>query len=668
MKGILTRIFWLSLLLCGIAPVFRGAVLAQNAPVTTINSVLSAVPGQPVQVPVSVTGFSNIGSFTLTMDYDYTRLQYVSGALNPLVVGNLSIGDNDMGNGVHRLVIGWFGGCSGIPDNAALVTYTFNYSGGNTNLQWFEIGPSCEYSDLNANVLTDSPIATYYINGMVCSALPTPGPISGPSSLCQGVALTSYSITPLSGISSYNWTVPPGATIVSGFNSNTIEVEYQPTSSSGNVTVCGIGECGNGPLSILPVTVNSLPVANAGNDTTIGYGTSTQLHALSGGSGSFSYHWTPAELLVNPNVQNPVTIQLLSTELFHLTVTNTASNCQSTDEIIVNISGGPLSVNPVALPDLICQGQSSQLYANPSGGSGIYNYVWTCFPVGTPAWSSTQQNPVVDPDTTTQYLLSVFDGFNAVNGTATITVDPLPTAYVNGGGVICDDGSTVPVQIQLTGTPPWSFIYSDGSNTYPVSNQMTTPFIIETSHAGTYTVISLNDQNCSGNSSGSANVEVTPLPSTPNIILQDSILVSDAPEGNQWYVNGDVILGATASTYQPLESGQYCSIVTLNDCSSDSSNRIDYVITGMPDQEFYEIELTPNPAVNFFTLKMKKYLEGTSKISIFSADGFRIKIFEIPSTFLQFGYSFDISYLSSGLYFISISTGERNSLKKLLVL
>ncbi|MCK7539613.1 MAG: hypothetical protein MZV63_56235 [Marinilabiliales bacterium] len=84
--------------------------------------------------------------------------------------------------------------------------------------------------------------------------------------------------------------------------------------------------------------------------------------------------------------------------------------------MVVFVSGGPLNANPVAEPDSVCRGTSSQLYANPGGGSGAYSYDWTCIPPGDPPWTSSLANPVVAPDTTTQYLLTVFDGFNTAGG------------------------------------------------------------------------------------------------------------------------------------------------------------------------------------------------------------------------------------------------------------
>lgn len=139
---------------------------AQLAPVTTAAKVY-AVPGQQVVVPVTVSGFNNIGSVTLSMDYDYAKLHFISADLNPALIGNFSVGDNNMGNGIHRLVLGWFGDGASLPDGSFLINYTFTYISGTAPLQWFEMGPSCEYTDANAIIQYDMPTTQFYINGLV---------------------------------------------------------------------------------------------------------------------------------------------------------------------------------------------------------------------------------------------------------------------------------------------------------------------------------------------------------------------------------------------------------------------------------------------------------------------------------------------------------------------
>ena len=261
-------------------------LFAQNAPVTTAATVANAIPGQNVTVPVTVTNFNTIGSATLTLDYDYSKLHFVSGTQNPLLSGNFNVGDNDLGNGMHRLILGWYGSGTSLPNGTWIVNYIFTYISGTPSLQWYEMGPSCEYTDANANILNDSPTSSYYINGLVCGSLPAPGTITGINLVCQGQTSVAYSITPLQNVTGYHWLVPPGSSIASGSNTNSIMVDFSTSAASGNIAVNGVNECGNGPSSTLPVTVNNLPVAFAGNDTTITYGTFTFLHAANAQIGS----------------------------------------------------------------------------------------------------------------------------------------------------------------------------------------------------------------------------------------------------------------------------------------------------------------------------------------------------------------------------------------------
>jgi hypothetical protein len=444
---------------------------AQNAPVTTAATVTGALPG-PVAVPVSVINFANIGAISLTIDYDYTVMHFLQGTPNPVLVP-FTVVDSDLGNGYHRLTMGWFGQGKTLADGSVIMTLSFTFIGGSTALTWFDDGSSCEYADGSYNVLNDVPQSSYYINGYVCGILPNPGPISGDSSVCEGQPGVYYSVAPLAGASWYAWTVPPGAVITGGGSTYWIIADYPAGATSGLVTVAGMNLCVTGPASQLPVTVNPLPIANAGNDTTIPYGTSTYLHAASGGTGSFGYHWSPEYLLIDPNVQDPQTVLLTSTNVFTVLVTNLATQCQNSDEMVVFVSGGPLNVNPVAEPDSVCRGTSSQLYANPGGGSGAYSYDWTCIPPGDPPWTSSLANPVVAPDTTTQYLLTVFDGFNTAGGFLILTVTPVPGAPViqlNDTELSSDtccgnqwyrDGIAIPGAVGQYYTVPASGIYFD---------------------------------------------------------------------------------------------------------------------------------------------------------------------------------------------------------------
>ena len=652
----------LSFLVLALSPLITSAT---DAPVTTIATIPNAVPGA-ISVPVTVINFSNIGAISLTIDYDYSGLHFVSGTPNPLLPGT-AINDNNLGNGKHRIIMGWYStvGVS-LTSGSTIMTLNFTYISGNDSLNFFDNGPSCEYATPGGIVLNDIPASTYYINGFICGGVASPGTITGSASVCQGQTGVSYSVNVIPNSLGYNWTVPSGATIMTGTNTNAITVDYSLAAVSGNISVNGFNQCGNGPVSSLPVTVNVLPVANAYNDTTIPFGTSTILHAANGGAGTYSYHWEPANLLVNPNVQNPQTVILTSTTVFTLTVTNQVSLCQNTDQKVVNISGGPLSINPIAIPSAICLGESSQLYANPGGGSGNFSYSWTCTPPGTPPWSSNLPNPLVTPDVTTVYHLTVDDGFTSVSGNTTVTVYTLPTATISGGDTLCGTGLSTTLTIALTGAPPWDFIYSNGLLTFPVTNQLTTPYIFNVTLPGTYAVLWVHDVNCSGNTFGTAIVAVFPIPPTPVISTAGFQLISTACCGNQWYKDLVPVPGANAETFTPGQTGHYTDIVTLNSCSSDTSNDIYFVMEGIAGLKTEIFKIEPNPATDHFRLTSATGMKNVS-VSFYSPAGSLMKEVQLESAQEQHIFFFDASLLSPGFYLLQIRSGNSCTYKKLII-
>ncbi len=172
------------------------------------------------------------------------------------------------------------------------------------------------------------------------------------------------------------------------------------------------------------VTVNPDPTVSAGIDQIIANGTSTLLEGeVTGGSGSYIYQWQPADKLIDAQVLQPLTVNLFSSTLFNLTATDNNGGCFNLDETLVTITGGVLSCNSTANPAVICQGETSQLMAIASGGSGNYTYVWSSDP---PGFSSGIQNPVVSPAVSTGYFLTINDGYNVAQSNVTVTVDQLP--------------------------------------------------------------------------------------------------------------------------------------------------------------------------------------------------------------------------------------------------
>ena len=641
----------LTIFICAVLIAGANISSAQNAPVTTAATIGNALPGA-VDAPITVTGFTSIGAVSLSIDYDYAVMHFTGGTPNPLMT-SFPIGDQDLGTGYHRLTMGWYGSALSLPDGSAIMTLHFTYISGISPLTWFDNGPSCEYTDAIYNVLNDIPTSDYYINGNICGAIATPGPISGNDTLCEGATGVAYSIASLSNATGYNWSVPPGAIIVTGQGTNSIVVDFPIPSGSGAIAVYGTNACGSGPSSELAILVGQLPVANAGNDTIIPYGTYTILHAANGGSGTFSYHWSPEELLIDPNVQTPQTVNLTLTTIFTVLVTNQLTLCQGSDAVMVTITGGPLSINPIAVPSAICQGESAQLFSNAGGGSGNYSYMWTANPPGSPPWSSTLANPVVSPESSTIYELMLTDGFNTTSGIVILSVSNRPTATISGGDTLCGDSEFASLPVDLTGVAPWSFTYTYGSTSVYVINVLTTPYYIIASEPGDYTITATEDANCTGTSYGTAIVVKYPVPAKPEITIYLNELLSSSCCGNQWYLNGDTIDGATGQTYQVTVSGQYFVIVTLNTCSSEPSDTVDMVV-GIREngaESSFPLNCLPNPFSNFTTISYTLPFEGKVILEIFNILGVKVTtLLNERQTTGDHMVTFDTFNLPSGVY------------------
>ena len=188
------------------------------------------------------------------------------------------------------------------------------------------------------------------------------------------------------------------------------------------------------------ITVNELPEVYAGTDQTIQYRTGTTIgDATASGIEPLTYSWTPADSLLDATVLNPTTIDLHDTTTFILTIID-GNGCQSSDEVTIFILGGPLAVNPYAVPPEICIGQSAQLFANAINGTGVYTYSWTSDP---PGFTSDEANPVVSPLETTTYFVEVNDTVETVYGSVTVTVYPLPVFDCPVYGPLCEGSEAV---------------------------------------------------------------------------------------------------------------------------------------------------------------------------------------------------------------------------------
>lgn len=158
-----------------------------------------------------------------------------------------------------------------------------------------------------------------------------------------------------------------------------------------------------------------------------------------------------------------------------------------------------------------------------------------------------------------------------------VTINAGITAAVSGGGEVCQSSTaTLPVNIDLTGTGPWDFTYSNGTTSTTVNAQTTSPYVINATQSGTYTVTNVSNANCSATGTGTASVIFNQNP-----VVTVSPVAALCTNGTAVNLTGNPVGGAfsgtgiTGSSFNPsIGAGSYPVTYNYTDahgCSGTAS-------------------------------------------------------------------------------------------------
>jgi len=206
----------------------------------------------------------------------------------------------------------------------------------------------------------------------VVSAPATPGPIAGSSSVCQGSAQV-YSVIPVSGATSYTWTLPSGW---SG-SSTTTGIMVTVGTLSGNILVRANDSCGSSTNRSLSVTVLTSAPSQPGiisGSASVCSGTS-HTYSISAVSGATSYTWTlPGGWTGSSNTTS--INATAGNNGGNITVTaNNACGSSSAQSLTVTVNTVPSQPGSITGNTTVCQA-SSQTYSI-SSVAGATSYTWT---------------------------------------------------------------------------------------------------------------------------------------------------------------------------------------------------------------------------------------------------------------------------------------------------
>jgi len=281
------------------------------------------------------------------------------------------------------------------------------------------------------------------VDTITVTVLPSPSGFLGSDTIiCAGDSLT---ISPLTTFPGYLWST--------GDTSSSIVTD---TAGTYTLQVTDSNTCSG--LDTIVVGVNPLPVILLTNDTIVCSTSQFQLSAVDSLGLANTFFWTPATLLNDSSISNPI-ITLDTTATYYVTIQDSASGCSSSDSVTVTLVTP--QVLSVSTDTTICLGDTMQLQVVGSG-----TYAWS---PNTNLNDSTIANPLAYPDSSTNYIIAVTDTFGcSYFDTVAITVNYLPdfdlgndTSFCSGDSVVFDASEGFLSYLWHDGSTDSTFVATD---------------------------------------------------------------------------------------------------------------------------------------------------------------------------------------------------------------
>ena len=483
----------------------------------------------------------------------------------------------------------------------------------------------------------------------------------------------------------YSWTGP-------GAYSSAIQNATRPaatTAMSGTysvtVTVSGCTSLAGTTAVVVSTSVTPANSIVASPSGAICAGTSVTFTATpSGGGTTPSYQWQVNGSNVGTNSPTYTSTTLTNGQNVTCILTS-SSACASpttatsnTITMVVNPSVTP-SVSIAASPGTtICAGASVTFTATPTNGGTTPVYQWQLngSNVGTGGTSYTSSS-LTGGDVITCILTSNAACASPVTATSnalTITLTPpaTPTITISigaGTNPACagqlimfvasttNGGSSPGYQWQINGANAGTSLATFSSSTLNNGDVVT---CILTSNASCVSPLTVTSTGIT--------MVVDAMPATPTISQSGNVLTSSAATGNQWYLNGILIVGATAQNYTFTTNGSYTVIVTNGACTSAESAPTVIINVGIADYtSLHLLTISPNPNDGNFNISFIAPAKETYTVELTNALG--QLIFKEVLTDYSGTYNKQLSVVDygKGVYTISLINSKNEIVKKIIV-
>ncbi len=347
----------------------------------------------------------------------------------------------------------------------------------------------------NGNGCTSAAPTVYFIN----NALPGPaGPITGSSSVCAGQSGVSYSVGLITSATGYAWTLPTGATIATGANTNVITVNFAESAVSGNITVYGTNGTGNGAVSpAFAVTVNPRPAPSITGPANTCINVAGNVYTTQAGMTGYVWTVSAGGTITAGAGTNAITVTWSTLGAKTVSVNYINSNgCTAIAATVYNVTVNALPVPTITGPASTCLNVAGNVYTTQAGMTG---YTWALSAGGVITAGAGTNAITVTWNTLGAQTVSVSyinsNGCTAVSPTVfNVTVNALPASPTLTGPTTACFGSTGNIYSTTTTGTAYNWTVPGGTIT---AGAGTNSITVTWTTAGAQTV-TLNVSNANG--------------------------------------------------------------------------------------------------------------------------------------------------------------------------
>lgn len=499
--------------------------------------------------------------------------------------------------------------------------------------------------------------------GYITIGAPDAPTVSNNGPVCDGSPI-NFTATSEAG-ATYSWTGPNG---YSSTQQNPT-IPFASTSQSGTYSVTSkLNGCSSAPatqlVTVNPIVAPSVSIASSSSSNSFCSGTTATYAATPVNGGTTpAYQWKVNG--VDAGTDNPTFTSNGFSNGNTISCTMT-SNATCAVPASANSAITTITINPTVTPSVsisganeICSGTPATFTAAPADGGTSPTYQWKVDGVNAGTNSSMfTSSTLTNGNMVSCEMISNASCATTVNAVSSQiemivspTVVPAVTVQLTTGTDALCSGETVSFIANPTngGSTP---VYDWKVNN--VSTGVTDNVFSSSSFANMDKVICVMTSNSQCLTSATATstsitVSVNPIPDQPVISQNGLVLTSDQTVGNQWYLDGVLIVSATNQTYTVVQNGIYTVVASLNGCQSPSSDA--KVINNVGIGEIARsgvLSVGPNPTTGLITIKQLTAIQKQFNVSVYNAVG------ELVYTGNDTNSVIDIGNQGAGIYTLHI--------------